>query len=356
MKYILYLTVNTKNNKIYIGCHKTNTPYTFDGYLGCGVIATQPSTYKSSKTAFQYAVNKYGPKSFRRYTLAVVDSLEAVLKLEALVVNAEFIKRKDVYNMVLGGGNSLAEGIPIFQYDYDGNFVKSWSSAVEAASYFNIASNNLRNTIKTKNTACGYLWSDVYVEQLNTSEYKLHYSHDCVYKFDKNGDLVETFDSVELAAQSAGSTRRLIFNAIAEKSKSKGFYYSYDPEFKPQSDTYNKLTDVYLYNLDGTFYMHFSSPRNCANHFNDEKTSRLYAALRTGGLYHQYQVSKTRVPFMKQLECFNTPRAVLQYDLNGNFVKEWDSIEAAFREYGPGVKKCLKGLMKKTKGFVFKFK
>ena len=125
MKYILYLTVNTKNNKIYIGCHKTNTPYTFDGYLGCGVIATRPSTYKSSKTAFQYAVNKYGPKSFRRYTLAVVDTLEAVLKLEALVVNTEFLKRKDVYNMALGGGNCPVEGIDVFQYNYNGDFIKA---------------------------------------------------------------------------------------------------------------------------------------------------------------------------------------------------------------------------------------
>lgn len=134
--------------------------------------------------------------------------------------------------------------------------------------------------------------------------------------------MIKTYESVELAAQDANSMRRLIFNAIAGKSKSKGFYYSYDPNFKPQSDTYNKVTDVYLYNLDGSFYVHFNSPRACANHFNDVNTSRLYSALRTGGLYHQYQVSKTNVPFMKQLECCNTPRVVLQYDLEGNFIKE----------------------------------
>ena len=356
MKYILYLTVNTKNNKIYIGYHKTNTPYTFDGYLGCGVVVSQPSTYKTSKTAFQFAVNKYGPKNFRRYTLAVVDTLDDVKRLEALVVNEDFIKRKDVYNMVIGGGESPSNNIEIFQYDYDGNFIKSWPSSTAAAEYFNIASNCIRNSIKSKNTACGYLWSDNFFEKLDTSEYKLHFQHDCVYKFDKNGNLIKTYESVELAAQDANSICRLIFNAIAGKSKSKGFYYSYDPNFKPQSSTYNKVTDVYLYNLDGSFYAHFNSPRECANHFNDEKTSRLYSALRTGGLYHQYQVSKTKVSFMKQIECVNTPRVVLQYDLDGNFIKEWDSIESASREYGTGVKKCLKGLMRKTKGFVFKFK
>jgi hypothetical protein len=125
MKYIIYLTINTKNNKIYVGYHKTSTPNTFDGYLGCGVLATHPSTYKHSKTAFQYAVNKYGPKSFRRYTLCVVDTLEEAKKLEALIVDKNFIKRRDVYNMTLGGGVTPDSSIEIFQYDYNGKFIKS---------------------------------------------------------------------------------------------------------------------------------------------------------------------------------------------------------------------------------------
>ena len=32
MKYIVYKTTNLVNNYIYIGVHKTNTPYEFDGY------------------------------------------------------------------------------------------------------------------------------------------------------------------------------------------------------------------------------------------------------------------------------------------------------------------------------------
>ena len=36
MKYIVYQTINVVNNKVYIGVHKTETPYIFDGYLGCG--------------------------------------------------------------------------------------------------------------------------------------------------------------------------------------------------------------------------------------------------------------------------------------------------------------------------------
>lgn len=42
MKYIVYLTVNTKNNHIYVGKHGTNDPDIWDGYLGCGVNAYKP--------------------------------------------------------------------------------------------------------------------------------------------------------------------------------------------------------------------------------------------------------------------------------------------------------------------------
>ena len=37
MKYIVYLTTNIVNKKIYVGVHKTETPETFDHYLGCGI-------------------------------------------------------------------------------------------------------------------------------------------------------------------------------------------------------------------------------------------------------------------------------------------------------------------------------
>ena len=75
MKCIVYITINTINNKIYVGVHKTNTPYEFDGYLGCGVKVNDRYTYRFCHTPFEAAVNKYGPKKFKRYTLYVFDTV-----------------------------------------------------------------------------------------------------------------------------------------------------------------------------------------------------------------------------------------------------------------------------------------
>ena len=112
---------------------------------------------------------------------------------------------------------------------------------------------------------------------------------------------------------------------------------------------------MYLYNLNGDFFKEFNSPRECVNYFGDEKTSRLYAALRTGGLYKGYQVSKEKLPFMKFIKKSNAPKKVAQYDLNNNLIKIWDTVESAYQMYGAGVKKCLKGAQNKTKGYIFKY-
>ena len=97
LKYIVYLTINIKNSKIYVGVHGTKTPYEFDGYIGEGVFISRPSTYKRPKYPFHHAVKKYGPKNFKRLTLYVCDTLQEALELEAKIVNEEFIKRRILY-------------------------------------------------------------------------------------------------------------------------------------------------------------------------------------------------------------------------------------------------------------------
>ena len=355
VKYIVYLTTNTVNKMIYIGIHATENPFGFDNYLGCGCWANRPSTYKRSRTRFQFAVNQFGPDAFIRKTLYVFDTLKEALKMEALLVNAEFLKRPDVYNMVLGGGSSGSFPQEIHQFDLDGSFIKTWESAELAAYYFNVSAVNIRLAAKLNCTSCGYFWSWIGDKNLDISKYTAYVSHDCVYKFDNTGNIVKIFNTVKAAAEEAKSTSRLILNAIAGRTKSKGFYYSYNEDFTIDENVYNKINNVYLYNLDGSFFMEFGSPKECADYFNDVKTSRIYAAIRTGGLYKGYQISKDKVPFMKSMEKRNTPRKVAQYDLEGNLIKTWDTVEAPFKKYGAGVKKCLKGAQNKTKGFVFKY-
>jgi hypothetical protein len=131
--YIVYLTINTKNRKIYIGVHETNDDNIFDGYIGNGINIYHPSTNKFPKTIFQKAVKKYGFDSFQRITLFKFNNMEDAYEAEAMIVNEEFLKRDDVYNMKLGGIVSPDCSKEIHRYDLNGNYLQSWKSIDTAA-------------------------------------------------------------------------------------------------------------------------------------------------------------------------------------------------------------------------------
>ena len=135
MIYIVYQTVCTVNNKIYIGVHKTAN-LEFDGYIGCGVFINNSATYKHPKTHFQYAVKKYGPKAFIRTILKVFNNEIDALDLERWLVDELFVKRPDTYNMILGGGRLNPSNTEnTYVYDKNGNFVKEFNSRTNASEF-----------------------------------------------------------------------------------------------------------------------------------------------------------------------------------------------------------------------------
>ena len=157
IKYIVYLTINKINKKIYVGVHKV-IGEKFDGYLGNGIYINKPSSYKKSKTLLQRAVNKYGIDAFIRITLYEFETEEEALKKEEEIVNVKFLKRKDVYNMTIGGNKPPSQKeVPVHQYDLEGNYLQSYSSIQEAALKNKFKSCSIGHSIKVRQANNGYL-------------------------------------------------------------------------------------------------------------------------------------------------------------------------------------------------------
>jgi hypothetical protein len=111
MYYFLYKTTNILNNKIYVGIHKTKNIN--DGYIGCGVFTnisgTQLRRQRKSISPFWLAVKKYGVKYFKREIISFFNSYEEALAEERKIIDLEWIKNENNYNVALGG-NRGCEG------------------------------------------------------------------------------------------------------------------------------------------------------------------------------------------------------------------------------------------------------
>lgn len=250
MIYIVYQTVCTVNNKIYIGVHKTAN-LDFDGYIGCGVYINDAHSYKYPKTNFQFAVKKYGPSSFVRTTLKVFDNEIDALDLERWLVDEVFVKRPDTYNMILGGGKLEPSNTKkTYMYDKKGNFLKEFNSRTDASEY-------------------------VYGDRKHV------------------GNITRAINQGEFCKQYQFSSIKLPFMKDYELYK-KGIY-------KKISDTItNKYTEGKVLN-------------------------------------------------------FANPKKVAQYDLNGNLIKIWDSLNQCRKAGFTNVQAVLEGNRNKCKGFTFKY-
>ena len=224
MKYIVYLTTNLINNKIYIGVHGTENPNEWDHYLGCAVFDNVPNSYNKRQTPFQCAVAKYGPKNFHRKTLRVFDNLQDALDLERWLVCPSFIERTDTYNITLGGGIPPTLEKRIYQYDLDGNFVKEWKSIISITKNFNCNKDRIRMVIDDKRSFEASYWTEEYYEKLDTKEYRPS-SRGSIRQYTTYGKFLKSFKNTTEAAKALDIDRSKITNAIYGKYATSGFWF-----------------------------------------------------------------------------------------------------------------------------------
>ena len=311
------------------------------------------------KYAFQYAVKKYGTSNFRRSTLFIFDNEDECIKKEEEIVNIDFINRPDTYNMTLGGGGKKPEGYSkkkIYQFDVKGNLLKEWENCYDIAEYFNTWKETIYSTIQHKHRFLGYYWA--YTNTINVDEYCSPQIPQKIYKYSKEGKLLEIYDSMYIAAKENNYKLCELSNRIKEKALTKGYYYDTKlvDEYIPKVKLSIKGKILHLYNKEG-FYVKSLKTEEIMKMFNTENRKISYAIKTNGLINKEYLVSLEKVDKISPYKGRKPATKIQLYDGIGNLVDTCESIQQACKKYnleGHSIRKCLRGTQKTTKGYIIK--
>lgn len=101
--WYVYKTTCGISGKVYVGVHKAKKIP--NNYIGCGVASdvTAKTRALKIKSPFVQAVAKYGYKNFNKEILKTFDNADDAYNMEAQIVNEEWIRSGNSYNVALGG-------------------------------------------------------------------------------------------------------------------------------------------------------------------------------------------------------------------------------------------------------------
>lgn len=360
VKYIVYETTNLINNKIYVGVHHTTTPYEFDKYLGCGVISTQPYTYENAKTCFQYAVKKYGPKNFRRKTLAVFNTIEEAFALEREIVNEEFVAREDTYNMILGGftGKYESERKKVFQYSIEGKFLNEYVSFYEAGTAIGKDQSSISYAVKYKSKCGGFLWSTDKVDNVDITLYKIKDNGRIeIHTYDKNGSLLNSYISLKEASKKMHLSPESIRDALHSGLLIKDTYYI-STEKAPRFDLARKLylenRTVYKYDSDsGVFLEKYDTQKEAEAKNPKSNISKSIRLKEDDGNGFKWALIKHDT--YGSVGNRHPKKMVYKYDLNNNLIQIFESATLAAKTDGIGVWNVLRQKSKTYKQHIYTY-
>ena len=256
MKYIVYKTTCSVNNKIYIGVHQTENPQKFDGYLGRGLYKNQNKYIVNPIAPFHYAVRKYGVENFTRETLFIYDDKESAYKKESELVTEDFVNSENTYNVALGGLGRPKPCRPVYQFDFNGNCIAQYESALDASKSVEVSVSNINDAILNKRTSANSLWSDL--DCINTSEYIIT-QHKTYYIYDSDGNFLRSFSNSSECVEFLNSDTGNLTRAIKLNNRINGYFISTEKldSIKVQVTKLNGKLNRYT--LDGHYIDSFDS-------------------------------------------------------------------------------------------------
>ena len=215
---LIYMRISPCGGK-YIGQTTKNEKIRWQEH--CQEAMNQNS--KSYNTVLNYAIRKYGKDNFTCVILEdnIPENLLNEREMYWIAYYNTYYKNNNYgYNMTFGGDGVRRDcsemGIPILQYDTNGNFIKEWPAVKFAAKHFHSHENNLYAVINHRRGVSyeGFLWKQItdpitveeLIKQYKESQAKRSYKSTKVYCLENN----TIYSSFSQAEKDLNVSRKLI--------------------------------------------------------------------------------------------------------------------------------------------------
>lgn len=195
---------------------------------------------------------------------------------------------------------------------------------------------------------------EIWKEQLSSKPKKI------VLQYDLEGKLIKEWDCLVDISKELGFNKSNIANCCRGIGVSvSGYIWRYKDSFiEIDLNKFNyQKRKVKRYDLNGNFIKEYGSiSETMLEGFNEGNVQSCCAGKQKshGGYVWRYSEDNPPVKYKNK-----TIRSVIQYDLNMNFIKEWDSIACASKELGIGsnlITTCCKGKYKSAGSYIWKYK
>ena len=309
--------------------------------------------------------------------LKIVKETPNVLEIKNLEIS-EIAKYKEKYNLVNStrGGEIEFEGTPIEEYSLDGEYIDTYNSMSEYCELHDwpipwatcISAVCLRKRNYTHNRIFRYLGDKVSENDLLNLQQNLHRTDPVPFIImDLNKNILGRFESFQDAYKQGFGSPSALSHCLREVP---GFYsvqgnlICYNEEdFENKMYLYNEgraTTKVSKYDLEGNYietFRTFTDARKSINLKRDSiKSCCEGLQQQCGGFQWRYGDSRDNIG--KYIKPNNRGKEILQFTLEGEFIKKWSSARQASLVLGidaMGIRKCANGEYKKSGGYKWKY-
>lgn len=291
--FIVYKTTCLINNKVYIGVHQTDNPDIFDGYIGNSInIYNRRWALEHPKFPFHYAVIKYGVNNFKRETLFQFNNRKDAYNKEAEIVTEEFIKSNDNYNVAVGGDAPKAKSYKVYQFDYNGNFVREYPQIILAAKLNDIGYSALQYAIDNKRGTHGFYWSKDSKIDITEYGYKNTFKY---YIYDSKGNFIQEFDNADSVKNFLQTNSGNLSRAVKLSIKISGYFITTEKLDKLQINVTKLSGKLNRYTLDGKYIDSFNTIKEAKEKLN-LKLCSIAQAIKLGRQCNGYRWTRTDNP------------------------------------------------------------